>query len=218
MRRIALFSLLSLSLGLPVSGCAAGVEDDPVDTAGQAATEVAAYEKVIRNGTAVENKTMPTATESASTKVTGWIPAVAPDKVLTRLLTVGSWKDITDADGQKPFTQASVVRQTGTGNVRTVDAKLVLESGLDIAAKATAKEDGNNLVVKIVNTSEYRHWFVGTVLRAEKLVIDIKLVPYKNGTIVEANMKVKLETVEDRAPEATQSLVPMFDWLKRTSR
>lgn len=219
MRQACLFFVLPLaSLALvPLAGCAAGVEDEPVDSADSAAT-VVAYDNVIRNGTSVTNKTTPNATESASTKVLGWIPSVAPDKVLTRLLTVGSWKEITDAAGQRPFTQASILRQTGAGTTRTLETKLVLKSGVDIAAKATAKEDGTNLVVKIVNTSEYRHWLVGTVLKAEKLVIDIKLVPYKNGTIVEANMKAKLETVEDRAPEATQSLVPMFDWLKRTSR
>jgi len=217
MRRSSLIFALPLALSLPLAGCAAGVDDDPVDSADSAAT-VAAYEKVIRNGTSVENKTTPTATESASTKVLGWIPSVKPDKVLARLLTVGSWREITDADGERPFTQASIVRQSGTGATRTLETKLVLKSGVDIAAKATAKEDGTNLVVKIVNTSEYRHWFVGTVLKAEKLVIDIKLVPYNNGTIVEATMKAKLETVEDRAPEATQSLVPMFEWLKRTSR
>ncbi|MBS2015947.1 MAG: hypothetical protein JST00_23870 [Deltaproteobacteria bacterium] len=211
-------SVVPLSLALLLAGCAGDVDDDPVDSAGSAASEVAAYEKVIRNGTSVESKTTPTAAESASTKLTGWIPNVAPEKVLTRLLTVGSWKDITDAEGERPFTQSSLVRQSGTGNVRTVDAKLSLSAGVDIDAKATAKEDGTNLSVKIVNTSEYRHWFVGTVLKKEKLVIDLELVPYKSGTIVKASMKLKLESVEDRAPGVTKTLVPMFDWLKRTSR
>ena len=223
MRRKALVSLvpmLLLSLALPLGGCAAGSEgeDEPVDSAGSAASEVAAYEKVIRNGTSVQNSTAPTATESASTKLVGWIPAKAPEKVLERLLTVGSWKEITDDDGERPFTQASILRQTGTGVTRTVDAKLSLSAGVDIQAKATAEQVDTNITVKMVNTSEYRHWLVGTVLKAEKLSIDLKLVPYKNGTIVEATMKLKLEAVEDRAPGVAQTVVPIFDWLKRTTR
>lgn len=212
--------MLLLSLALPLGGCAADAEggDEPIDSAGSAASENAAYEKVIRNGTSVQNSAGPTASESASTKLVGWIPAKAPEKVLERLLTVGSWKEITDEDGERPFTQASILRQSGTGVTRTVDAKLSLSAGVDIQAKATAKKVDENLTVKMVNTSEYRHWLIGTVLKAEKLSIDLKLVPYKSGTIVEATMKLKLEAAEDRAPGVAQTVVPIFDWLKRTTR
>ncbi len=221
MRSLLLICLgfgFALGLSFSLAGCAAGVDDEGASEVGSAASDIVAYEKVIRNGTSVENDTTPTAAQSASTKITGWIPAVLPEKVLARLLAVEKWTEITDGAGAHPFTHSTLVRQSGDGVTRTVAAKLTLDAGVDIDTKATTKKSGEDLTIRISNTSAYSHWFLGTVLLPSNLVIDVKLVPYKSGTIVQASMKVKLEAAQDRAAGVTQTLVPMFDWLKKTAR
>jgi hypothetical protein len=43
-------------------------------------------------------------------------------------------------------------------------------------------QDGT-ITVRFVNTSAYSHSIAGTILEPQKLVMELKLVPYKDGLI-----------------------------------
>jgi hypothetical protein len=218
-RYLVLLPLLLVPL-VGATGCAGDTssEDGAVDDAPAAATSVPAYDAVIRNGTKVDTEEEPTTRASASTHLLGYIPRVAPAGGVKQLLTVGRWADIRDADGTQPFTSAQIVSDSGSGATRKLTVKLTLDGGVDLDVKAVATEQDTGIVVRIVNTSAYSHWLAGTILEPEKLVMELKLVPYKDGLIVDATTRVKLAQMEDRAPKLTASIRAIFDWLKRTAR
>lgn len=219
--RLKLITPLFLLPLVLATGCAGATEDDPEGTPGSgesAQTAVPAYDAVIRNGTKVDTNDTPSARDSASTRLLGWIPRVAPGAGAKQLLTVARWADIRDPDGGQPFTQARVVSDTGTGASRKVIVKLTLDGGVDLDVKATTSEQNGAITIKLVNTSAYSHWFVGTILEPEKLVMEVKLVPYKDGVIVDATTRVKLARMEERAPKLTASITAIFAWLQRTTR
>lgn len=221
-RRLKLLAPLLLLTLVSTTGCAGATEDEdgePAPVAGASAqTAVPAYDAVIRNGTKVDTSDTPTARDSSTTHLLGWIPRVAPGIGAKQLLTVARWADIRDPDGGQPFTHAQIVSDTGTGAARKVVVKLTLDGGVDLDVKATASEQDQAITIKLVNTSAYSHWFVGMILKPENLLMEVKLVPYKDGVIVDATTRVKLEQMEDRAPKLTASITAIFDWLKRTAR
>ena len=208
--------LVSLLLG---AGCASSTDEEITGDATGAVSADPAYDAIIKNGTKVETISTPTAQQSASTQLVGWIPKVHPDAGAKQLLTVARWSEIRDADGAQPFTSAKVVSDSGSGNTRKLSVKLTLDGGVELDVKVVATEgDDGTITVHVVNTSAYKVFVVGTVLEPEKLVMDLKLIPYKEGTIVEATTKVKLAAMEGRAPPLTASIKAIFDWLKGKSR
>lgn len=228
--RVAAFASLFLLAAASVvmgAGCSGAAEDESAESAGSAQTAVPAYDAVIRNGTKVDTAAAPTARESSSTHLLGYIPRVTPAAGLKQLLSVARWSDIRDAEGGQPFTHAQVVSDTGTAasagdggaaTTRKVVVKLTLDGGVDLDVKATVSAQDGALAVRLVNTTGYSHWLVGEILAPEKLSMELKLVPYKDGLIVDATTRVKLSQMEDRAPKLTASITAIFDWLKRTTR
>ncbi|MBX3187525.1 MAG: hypothetical protein KF819_10945 [Labilithrix sp.] len=211
---IALLSLLLVA----AAGCAGSVEDDPIDEAAAASTSVAAYDAVIRNGTKVDTVSTEAASLSASTRLLGWIPRATPSRVLEQLFAVSKWPEIRDAEGEQPFTAASVLSRSGTGDTRNLTVKLALSAGIELSVRATSKREDEKIVVSFVNTSGYSHWFMGTILESRKLEINLQLIPYKDGVIVDATAKAKLAQMESRAPELTRSIQPIFEWTKKNTR
>lgn len=217
-RALLLGSLLSLTALAPLAaGCASESADDA--SSDEALTE---YDGVVKNGTKIESSTTPTATESARTRIVGFVKGRAPSAVAGQLLKVARWKEVEDSDGWKPFTAAKVTSDDTDGGTRTVAAHLSLDGGVDLDVRATSKAGEEQTLVSFTNTSEYRHWLAGTVLEKGKLKIDVKLVPHTkdgaaDGTIVDATAKVKLVTAEDRAAGLTKALVPIFAWVKSTT-
>jgi hypothetical protein len=89
---------------------------------------------------------------------------------------------------------------------------------VDVTCTSKVQPDGSELV-RIVNTSAYSHWLVGTVLQPNNMVIEAKLLSYDDaGVIFDATMRVKLEAMEDRAHELTETLGDVFSWLEKTTQ
>lgn len=215
LRWVPLF-VLPLLLG---TGCAAQSEEETGDDTGAATTGNPDYDAVIANGSKVDTISTPTAQQSASTHLLGFIPGVTPATSAKQLLSVAKWPDIRDANGGQPFTAASVTSDVGgSGEARKLAVKLTLTGGVELEVNVTANEQDGGVTVRIVNTSAYKVLVIGTVLEPGKLVMQLKLLPYKDGTIVDASTLVKLAKLEDRAPPLTASIAAIFDWLKTTAR
>jgi len=216
-----MLAALALSVST-LTGCAADSDDEDGDgeTAEAAATRNAGYDAAVRTGKpTIKSVTTPTAEASATTTLVGFVPRIATDKTGARLLSVQKWTEITNADGSKPFTRVKLRGDSGGGATRTIEASVTMDGGVDIDVKVTAKVGENgNVTIKLVNTSPYNHWLAGRVLDPGKLVIEVKLVKYEGGTIVDASMKAKLNSAEDRAADIVGAIAPIFDWLKRTAR
>lgn len=210
--------LSALCLAPLMTGCAAepGDEDDAASVEG-ANTSNPTYDAVVRGATKVETSSARTADQSASTTLLGFMPGASPEAALDRLFEVGAWKEIRDADGEQPFTKATVKSDTTVNGVRTIAVKLELDGGVTLDVAGTAKETTKGIVVHLENTSAYKHWLAGTILEAKKLSIDVELVKYQGGVIVDAKMKAKLKKMEDKAPKLTGSIALIFDWLKKTT-
>jgi hypothetical protein len=209
-------ALVVFGLGLALTPLAAGCAADGADdaTSEDALTE---YDAVAKGKTKVESSTTPTATESAHTRIVGFIKGRDADAVAGQLLKVARWKEVEADDGSKPFTAARVVSDSTANGTRTLAAHLTLDGGIDLDVRATSKNDNGAIVVGFTNTSEYTHWLAGKVLEKGKLKIDVKVVPHEGGTIVDATARVKLAAAEDRAAGLTGALLPIFTWLKSTT-
>lgn len=217
--RIALGTPLVLAALLLGSGCAAPTVEESTGDATGAVSAIAEYDAIIKSGTKVETNSTPTAAQSASTTLLGWIPKVEPDAGVKQILTVARWSEIRDADGAQPFTSAKVTSDSGSGNTRKLAVKLTLDGGVELDVKVVATEDDKGIItVRVVNTSLYKVFLVGTVLEPEKLVMELKLIPYKDGIIVDATSRVKLSALESKAPPLTASIKAIFDWLKGKPR
>ena len=213
---LAMFLAMSLALG--GAACAADSSDG-----GQAsAQDLTAYDAVVKNGTKIETDTNVTATQSAKTHLVGFVKDRSPAEVQKQLLSIAKWTQIESDGGDKAFTASRVTSDRTTDGVRTIAATVTVSAGVDIQLGATAKtSDDDTKNIHIVNTAASRHWLAGTILDSGKLVIDVKLVPYKSdtksGTIVDATIKVKMAQMEDRAPELANVLPMVFGWLKETT-
>lgn len=205
----------ALVLSPALFGCAApDDETEEIGAQGGAASQDPEYDAVVRGGTKIETDDRRTADRSSSTHLVGYLPRARTEAVLDRLLAVQRWTEIRDAEGEAPFKKAERLSDASDGGVRTVTAKITTDGGAKIDLRATAKEDGERLVVTITNTKAFKHWLAGTILEPGKLVMEIELVPYEDGVIVDATMRVKLAKMEDRAAELTGSLASIFDWLR----
>lgn len=212
---LALLAALAVPLA---AGCASEAADD--EASSDALTE---YDAVVKSGTKIESSSAPTESESARTRLVGFLKGRTVTAVSTQLLKVAKWKDIEDSEGNKPFTAARVTDDDESGGTRTLNAHLTLDGGVELDVRATAKQSDGAAAISLVNTSEYRHWLAGKVLEKGKLKIDVKIVPHAkdgatDGVIVDATAKVKLAAAEDKAPGLTRSLVPIFGWLKSTTQ
>lgn len=213
-------SMLSLTLlgalvfSPVLSGCAATADDsEDVGAQGAAVGANPEYDAVVSGGTKVETDKTHNAQRSASTHLVGYLPRARAEAVLDRLLAVQRWTEIRDTEGQKAFSKAQLLSDDEAGAVRTVTAKITVDGGAKLDIRGTAKQSGEKIVVTITNTNAYKHWLMGTILEANKLVMEISLVPYEGGVIVDATMRAKLAKMEDRAPELTGSITSIFDWL-----
>lgn len=216
---LILAGLLSIACLAPLAtGCAAPADDEDVGAATGAASGDPVYDAVVRGGTKVETDAARSAEQSASTHLVGFMPRARTTAALDRLLTVGAWKEIKDADGERPFTKASVLSDTTANGIRSIKVKLELDGGVTLDVEGTAKETADGIAVHLENTSAYKHWLAGTILEARKLSIDVELVSYESGVIVDAKMKAKLKKMEDKAAKLTGSIALIFDWLKTTTR
>jgi hypothetical protein len=210
----------SLALASALSGCAAPEEDEASAAAGSesALGSNPEYDAVIASASKSKVTTDSTrnAQQSASTHLVGFIPRGNADAVLDRLLAVQRWTEIRDVDGDKPFTKAQLLSDADANGSRTVTAKITLDAGATLEIKAVAKDaEGGAIVVSATNTTSFKHWLAGTILDQNKLALDVRLVPYGGGLIVDATMRVKLKKMEDKAPKLTGSVAPIFEWLAR---
>lgn len=210
---IALTLLGALALSPVLSGCAAPDEGEDVGAQGAAVGSNPEYDAVVRDGTKVTTDKTRNARQSASTHLVGYVPRARAEAVLDRLLAVQRWTEIRDTEGTKAFSKAQLLSDDEAGGVRTITAKVTVDGGAKLDIRGTAKESGEKLVVSITNTNAYKHWLMGTILEANKMSMDIALVPYEGGVIVDATMRAKLAKMEDRAPELTGSIASIFDWL-----
>ncbi len=210
---ISLTLLGALVFSPVLSGCAAADQEEDVGAQGAAVGSNPEYDAVVRGGTKVETDETKTARQSASTHLVGYLPRARREAVLDRLLAVQRWTEIKDTEGAKAFSKAQLLSDDEAGGVRTITAKVTVDGGAKLDIRGTAKESGEKIVVSITNTNAYKHWLIGTVLEANKLAMDITLVPYEGGVIVDATMRAKLSKMEDRAPELTGAIASIFDWL-----
>lgn len=208
-------ALLSSLLVTPLAmGCAAPTEEDAAASSAAAQTKNPVYDAVVREGTKVTTDATRTAERSAETHLVGFVRQGDEDKLLAQLLSVGRWTEIRDAEGEQPFQRAELLSDSGDGATRTVTGKISMERNVTLEVRAVASQEGAARVVRVTNTTAFKHWLAGTVLEANKLVIDVKLVPYEGGVIVDATMRAKLKKMEDKAPELTSAIQSIFDWLK----
>lgn len=212
---LARFAVVCALVAPLAAGCAADADDDGAGSSTSALGSNPVYDAVISNGTKVTANATRNSTQSASTQLVGWIPNENAGKVLDQLFKVARWTEMRDPDGERPFTRADVSSDASSGGTRTLAAKITLEGGVTLEVKAVAKTaEGGKITVNITNTTKYKHWLAGTILEANKLDIDLSLVPYENGVIVEAKMAAKLSKMEDKAPALTGAIKIIFDWLK----
>jgi hypothetical protein len=208
MRNGSLALLFCLSL-VGAAGCAAQAGDDSASS-DQALTE---YEGVAKNGTKVTSSTTPTETQSAKTRLVGFIKNTQLDAVANELLRIDHWKTIKDKDGNKPFDASSLKGDSTSNGVRTVTGKVTINGGIDLDLRATSRGDETKTTLHFTNTTGYKHWLAGQILDPGKLTIDVTLVPLQDGVIVDATMKVKLDQMEDKAAGFCAALPLVFDWL-----
>ena len=212
-------ALLSLLISLAVVGCAAPEDDAEGDgSSASAFTNDPRYDAVIRGGTKVEANNVPNAEQSASTHLIGFVRGAKSDRVLARLLSVNSWSEIHDANGDKPFKKTEVLSDATANGVRTITARLTLDKGVTLEVQGTAKEGPRGIEVRMTNTTGYKHWLAGTILEKGKLHIAFDLVPYQDGVIVDATMSAKLKKMEDQAAGMTGSVKLVFDWIAAGAR
>jgi hypothetical protein len=210
----------SLALVSALSGCAAPTDDESVDSAGAESALVSnpEYDAVVRSAShrKVTTDSAHTAAQSASTHLIGFIPRGQANATLDRLLAVQRWTEIRDAEGETPFTRAQLLSNNDASGVRTVTAKITLDAGATLEIKANAKDaEGGAIAMQATNTTKFKHWLAGTILDENKLAMDVRLIPYEGGLIVDATMRVKLKKMEDKAPALTGSVTSIFDWLAR---
>jgi hypothetical protein len=212
MMRLSGFVLL-LSLSLVGVGCAAPTED--VASADQALSE---YQSVEKNGTKVVSNTTPTESQSAKTRLVGFIPSAQVDAVAAQLLHIDRWTAIEDKDGNKPFESSSLKGDSTSGDIRTVTGKVTIQGGIPLDFRGQARSAEDKTTIHFTNTTGYKHWLAGQILDPGKLTIDVTLVPLDDGVIVDATMKVKLDQMEDKAADFCAALPLVFGWLKGTAR
>lgn len=213
MHTIARF-VLALSLGLAATACSVTSSDD----ASASAQDLTAYDSVVTHGTKVETDDTRNDHQSAKTRVIGFMKSRAVDASSKQMSAIAHWTDIKADDGTRAFSAARVVSDHTTGSTRTITAKVTLADGVAIDVSCTVRPlDDGTTSVKIVNTTGYEHWLAGTVLKPNGIVIDAKLVSYQDGVIFDATMRVKLETMEERAAGLAATLPEVFTWLDKTT-
>jgi hypothetical protein len=220
MARVALALPLVLALFGFVAGCVAPLDEDDGDTTASASSRsVPEYDAVVRGGTKVETDRTRSATQSARTRLVGYLPGATAPRAMSQLLDVARWTEIEDAEGEAAFQRARVSADERSEDGRIVDARLTLDNGVafDVRAVATT-EDDDVLRLRITNTSGYRHWLAGRILDPNALTIDVKLVPYASGVIMDATVTAKLRKMEDRAVPLTTSIELIFNWLAQPAR
>lgn len=218
---ISMFAPLLLLAAAGLAGCSADTEgeDGATDgTAAQTGTDAGAknptYEAVLKRAKVVSNAT-PGGATSAETTLLGYVPKEKVEDTLAKLLGVRHWTEIQNDDGSAVFTATRVASDDNGATKRTVKANVTLSGDISLDTKVVAeKQDDGSQKITITNTSGYRHWLAGQVLDPGKLVIEIKLVPYQDGVIVDAHARVKLDVQENQAPTITAYIVPIFNWLK----
>lgn len=217
---ISMFAPLLLVAAVGLAGCSADTsEDDAADgTAAQTGTDAGAknptYEAVLKRAK-VATSTTPGGVTSAETTLLGYVPKEKVEDTLSKLLGVRHWTEIQNDDGSAVFTATRVVSDDNGADKRTVKAKVTMSGDISLDTRLVAdKQDDGSQKITITNTSAYTHWLAGQVLDPGKLVIDIKLVPYQDGVIVDARARVKLNSHEDQAPGITAYIGPIFNWLK----
>lgn len=227
----ALPLLLLPALAATATGCAADAEDlgeagsaatstrqagadDPTPGPSDAEPRNAAYDAVARRAK-ITNKATPGGAFSAETTLLGYVPDAKVADVQEKLLGVRKWPDIKGDDGSRVFTASRVVSDDKGETKRTIKANVTLDGDISLDTKLVADaREGGGRKVSVANTSTYRHWLAGDVLLPGKLTIDLALIPYQGGVIVDAKARVKLEASEDSAPAITGYVVPIFNWLK----
>jgi hypothetical protein len=85
---------------------------------------------------------------------------------------------------------------------------------LAIDVNAVGRPDGDGFRASINNTNSVGSLLLGgTIIDTGKLVIDAKVVPYKDGVIVDATMRVKARKFEDQVAPLTGSIENIYTWL-----
>jgi hypothetical protein len=208
------------------AGCAAETDDpgsadsaatkQPDATGAPAAAEPrnAAYDAVARKAK-VTNKATPGEAVSAETTLLGYVPDAKVEDVQDKLLGVRRWPDIKADDGGRVFTASRVVSDDHGETKRTIKANVTLDGNISLDTKVVSegRADAAGRKVSISNTSTYTYFFADVLLPG-KLTIDLQLVPYQGGVIVDGRARVKLNASEDSAPAITGYVVPIFNWLK----
>jgi hypothetical protein len=210
------FAPLFLVAALGTTGCAADTDDEaPTGESTAAWTANPTYDAAMKRSKITTTPT-PGSAFSATTTLVGYIPDDTADDTLKKLFGVRSWTQVTAEDGSKVFSAARVIADDNRSPIRTVRANVTFPGSIAIDTKLVGEKqaDGSQKVT-ITNTTGYYHWFAGQVLDPGKFVIELKIIPYKDGVIVDARARVKLNSQEGQAPEITSYIVPIFDWLKQ---
>jgi hypothetical protein len=208
------------------AGCAAETDDpgsadsaatrQPDATGAPSAAEPrnAAYDAAARKAK-ITNKATPGEAVSAETTLLGYIQTASVEEVQDKLLGVRRWPDIKADDGGRVFTASRVVSDDHGEAKRTIMANVTLEGNISLDTKvlSEARPEGTGRKVSITNTSTYTYFF-SDVLLPGKLTIDLQLIPYQGGVIVDGRARVKLNASEESAPSITGYVVPIFNWLK----
>lgn len=218
-RRLApLAALVAVtSIALASTACAGreeATEEDEQGSGAAAQTVNPTYDAVVRAGRPrVESTSAPTDTLSAETTLLGFVPGANVAEIAAKLVDVGRWSEIREGE-ERPFTEAKKKRDDRASPKRTVEGEVELAGSvtIDVRLTAEAKEDATQVLV--TNTTGYSAFPVGRILEPGKLTIDVKLVPYARGVIVDAKMRVKLAKFESRGTEITRMVEPIFAWLK----
>lgn len=196
------------------SATACGAPRDNAVSSDAAFTANPEYDAVIARGAPrVVNDDTQSAQQSASTRVVGFVADSDPDDVVAKLLDVSRWTEIEDGEGEPAFERAVVLSESTDGSLRATNAELTMTGGVKLEIRAVVQETADGHRVRIANTTAYKHWFAGTILEPQKLSIDVKLVRYREGTIVDATARAKLRRLESQAGELTGSLEHIFRWL-----
>ncbi len=214
---ITWFAPLLAVAALAATGCAADTEDDdPTGESTAAWTANPTYDAAMRK-TKVATTPTPGGAYSAQTTLVGFIPDETVDGTVKKLLGVRRWTEVTAEDDSQVFSAARVLADDNKSPVRTVRANVTFPGRISLDAKLVAEKqaDGSQKVT-ITNTSGYRHWLAGQILEPGKLVIELKIIAYKQGgVIVDARARVKLESQEGEAPGITSYVEPIFSWLRK---
>lgn len=215
---ITWFAPLFVLAAVTTTGCAADTEGDEEPTGESTAAWTAnpAYDAAMQK-TKVSTTPTPGGAYSAQTTLVGFIPAEKADDTVKKLLGVRRWTEVVAEDESQVFSAARVLADDNKSPIRTVRSNVTFPGSISLDVKLVAEKlaDGSQKVT-ITNTTGYRHWFAGQVLDAGKLVIEVKIIPYKQGgVIVDARARVKLNSQEGQAPGITSYVEPIFSWLKK---